>query len=150
SQGTCLWSRSMGDAEKQEPYGIALDGSGNVVVVGRFAGTLDFGEGSAPLVSAGGVDVFVAKLNPGGHTLWSKRFGEIQDQEGWGVSVGADDQIVITGRFQYMMDVGQVGDELMSAGDLDTFVMALDPMGNHLWSTSFGTPSPDMGYGVAL
>jgi hypothetical protein len=44
--------------------GIAADPTGGAVVVGHFPTTLDFGDSSGPLVSAGGFDMFVAHITP--------------------------------------------------------------------------------------
>lgn len=47
----------------------AVDASGNLVMFGRFSGTLDFGGG--PITPNGG---FLVKLDPSGAHLWSHRF----------------------------------------------------------------------------
>lgn len=48
--GNHIWSQSFGDAGIQEGRGIATDNPGNVIMTGRFRGTVDFGGG--PLSSA--------------------------------------------------------------------------------------------------
>jgi hypothetical protein len=59
--GNYRWARGYGDPQDQEAWGIAVDPTAaDVLVVGGFQGTLDFG--CNPLVSMGGTDVFVAKL----------------------------------------------------------------------------------------
>ncbi|MBI4702842.1 MAG: hypothetical protein HY744_17130 [Deltaproteobacteria bacterium] len=61
--GLHLWSKRFGDAsDGQAGYRAAVDGSGNVFVVGRFEGSADFGGG--PLKSEGLGDIFLAKLGP--------------------------------------------------------------------------------------
>jgi hypothetical protein len=62
SSGNHVWSKRFGDASVSVVSATAIDSAGNVVVAGGFGGTLDFGNG--PLVSAGGHDVFLAKLTP--------------------------------------------------------------------------------------
>ena len=75
SQSLCHdWSQRFGDAGVQEAYGIATDGTGNVVVTGKFQGNVDFGGGA--LTSEGGSDIFVAKFDAYGNHLWSQRFGD--------------------------------------------------------------------------
>jgi len=78
--GQHLWSKSFGDASGQKVNGIAVDGSGNVVVTGQLSGSIDIGGG--PLVSQGGDDVFAAKLDAGGLHIWSKSFGGAEHQAG--------------------------------------------------------------------
>jgi hypothetical protein len=57
-----LWSKRFGDTGYQNATATAVDGAGNVLLTGNFVGTVDFGGG--PLSSAGGYDIFVAKLSP--------------------------------------------------------------------------------------
>jgi hypothetical protein len=59
--GSHLWSRSYGDAQKQTSAGVAVGPSGDLFLAGTFAGRIDFGGG--PLESAGGTDIFVARLH---------------------------------------------------------------------------------------
>jgi len=56
---------------------LAADAAGNVYRLGSFSGTLDAGTG--PLTSAGGVDAFVVKYDAAFNPLWSKRFGDAND-----------------------------------------------------------------------
>lgn len=151
SSGKHIWSHAFGDSDKQEPAGLALDGDGDVVVVGRFGGVIDFGGSSVPIASAGNLDVFVAKLSSSGETLWSERFGGIQSQEGGGVATGADGSIVLTGRFQSLLELGGGVPDLSAMGkDMDVFLVKLDAQGHHLWSTELGTTSQDAAYSVAM
>src|SRR5260370_27876741 len=61
SAGVCLWSRRFGGAGDEIVKRVALDGSGNIVVVGKFSGTSDFG--GRVLTSAGGPELFIAKAS---------------------------------------------------------------------------------------
>src|SRR5262249_26201036 len=72
SSGAHLWSKSLGSTSTDTGYGIGVDSSGNVFVIGIFQGTVDFGGGG--LTSAGGSDIFLAKYSSSGAHLWSKRF----------------------------------------------------------------------------
>ncbi|WP_437293582.1 hypothetical protein [Sorangium sp. So ce426] len=71
--GDVEWVRHFGDQAYQDVYGLSVDGEDNVVVLGSFEGTVDFGAG--PVSSAGAQDIFLFKLDPAGITLWSKGVG---------------------------------------------------------------------------
>src|SRR5678815_5844983 len=71
-----VWSRAFGDTSFQSGRSIAIDAAGNVVVVGDFEGTVDFGGGPmGPTTGGKDFDAYVAKFDPAGNHLWSKWFG---------------------------------------------------------------------------
>jgi len=57
--GAHLWSQAFGDTFSEAGHSIAM-GNSSVVITGYFGNQVDFGGGS--LVTAGGLDVFVAKF----------------------------------------------------------------------------------------
>ena len=140
-----MWSAGYGDSGEQEGEDVAVDASGNVVVVGQAKGTIDFGGGA--LTSAGEWDVFVAKLDPNGNHLWSKRFGDAADQRASEVAVDAAGNVFVTGWFQGTMNFG--GSNLTSAGAFDVFVAKFAPNGSHLWSKQFGNNFYQVSGGIA-
>jgi len=135
SEGSHLWSQRFGDGDLQRASALAVDAPGNVVVTGRFSGTVDFGGGT--LTSAGSDDIFVAKFGSDGSHLWSKRFGDGSVQVATAVAVDASGNVVVTGYFSGTVDFG--GGTLTSAGyDDDIFVAKFGADGSHLWSQRFG------------
>lgn len=141
-----VWAERFGDDGYQFAEGVAIDGAGNVVVIGSFAGSVDFGGGA--LDSAGGNDVFVAKLGPKGEHLWSKRFGNANEQVGLGVAVDPDGNVLLTGMFDGSIDFG--GETLMSAGFKDIFIAKLNSEGGHIWSKKFGDGANQIGQSIAV
>src|SRR5690606_23207368 len=71
--GDHAWSLRFGDGNDQAAYAVAVDASGHAHVAGRFAGTIDPGDG--PLVSAGNYDAFLVKYSPIGNAVWSQSLG---------------------------------------------------------------------------
>jgi len=60
TEGAAQWVVSGGGAENEYAYGVVNDVSGSVYLTGVFAGTAGFGANN--LASAGGNDIFVAKI----------------------------------------------------------------------------------------
>lgn len=131
--GTHLWSKCFGE-QTTEAQSVAIDVSGNVIIVGYFDGIVDFGGGA--LVSMGSVDIFVAKFGPDGAHLWSKCFGDSIGQLAEAVAVDASGNVFVAGHFGGSVDFG--GGELVSAGIQDIFIAKLGSDGTHLWSRRFG------------
>jgi hypothetical protein len=135
-----------GNGTQIVPEDIAVDGSGNVAVVGYFYTEADFGGG--PLMSAGDHDAFVVKFDSQGKHLWSKRFGDSLYQYGRCVAFDALGNVVVAGRFWGGINLG--GATLTSAGGPDVFIAKLDPQGQHLWSRRGGGPLIDEALAVAV
>jgi uncharacterized protein (AIM24 family) len=148
ANGTHVWSKRFGGTGQDETVdGVAVDGSGNVVVTGRFQGSVNFG--GAGLTSAGGQDVFLAKYSSSGTHLWSKRFGGTLGDRGNSVAVDGNGNVVVTGTFSGSIDFG--GGALTSSGTQDLFLAKFSGTGGHLWSKRFGgSSSYDVGTGVAV
>jgi len=146
ASGGHVWSKRFGDLERQTSKAIAIDGDGNVVVVGNFRGMMDPGGGL--LDSAGGDDVFVVKFDAAGTHLWSKRFGDVEDDMASSVAVDGAGNIVVTGSFRGTINFG--GLPLSSAGGTDVFIVEFDADGNRLWSKRFGGLHDEQGVGVAV
>jgi hypothetical protein len=143
--GKHLWSKAFGDAATQYAEGIAVDADGGVVLCGEHDGTIDFGGGL--LVSAGGFDGYLAKLDGTGQHVWSKSFGSaVADEGAYSVAVAADGAIAVTGPFNADTDFG--GGLLTNAGGGDVFVAKLGADGEHLWSKGFGDAGMQWGTGV--
>jgi fibronectin type III domain protein/beta-propeller repeat-containing protein len=151
SAGTHLWSERFGGTGSTDSgNGVAVDGSGNVVLTGNFGGTTDFGSGA--LTSVGGDDIFVAKFSSAGTPVWSKRFGDPFSMAGFdvgrAVAVDGSGNVVVTGVFLGAVNFG--GGALTGAGSTDVFVAKFSSAGTHLWSKRFGGTTIDEGLSVAV
>lgn len=137
--GGFQWHRSFGAAGDEAGLRLAFDAAGNLVVAARGTSTIDFGGG--PLQSAGGTDLFLARLAPDGEHLWSKRFGDAANQfdDGYALAVAADGQIAVAGDFEGTIDFG--GGPLVAKNIGDPFLARFDPDGKHVWSKAFKTGS---------
>jgi hypothetical protein len=141
------WASRAGDASDQTALGVAFDPQGNVLVTGSFHGTIDWGGG--PLVSAGGSDIFLVKLDKAGKHLWSKRFGDASDQTATAIAVSAIGEVWITGAITGTVDFG--GAPLASADPLaDAFLAAFSANGTHNFSKRFGGVSAQRGTALAI
>jgi hypothetical protein len=144
-QGEAIWATSAGDSNEQRLNSVAMSSSGEIVITGAFAGKITLG--GQTLTSAGGFDIFVAKLDPTGKVVWSQSFGDQFDQSGNGVALDSSGNVFVTGDFKGTVNLG--GEVLVSGGSEDIFVASLDPTGKHLWSKRFGDIAYQSGRSVA-
>jgi hypothetical protein len=122
--GKCLWRAGVGAADDPQYGGaIAVDNTGNVLLVGGFSGSVDFGGGA--FVSAGGNDLFLLKLDAAGEHLWSRRAGSPLNDAVNGVAVDSVGNILVIGYFNGTVDFGT--GPLVSEGAADVFVAKFGP-----------------------
>lgn len=145
--GTTTWVKTAGNNASQISWAVATDKQGNGVIVGQFAGTMNFGPG-VTITSAGSTDIFVAKYDAAGTVLWAKRYGDVVAQRATGVAIDSAGNIVIVGDYAGTVNFGGVN--LTTAGSSDIFVAKLDAMGNHVWSSTYGNVFTQLATSVAI
>lgn len=135
--GAHVFDRRFGDAEYQnDSGGIAVDGQGNVVFVGDFQGTIDFGDG--PIESAGDHDLLLAKLDPGGDTVWARTFGGKGAEQAGPIAVDSRGRVAVAGSFEGAVDFGGGPMTSTQGYHFNLFVAEVDGNGQHRWSKRFG------------
>ena len=120
TDGMLLWGKRFGANGADVARSVTFDPFDAVVLAGDFSGTVNFGGGN--LVSAGGTDVVVLKLDAGGEHVWSRRAGDAGAQVAAGVASDTDGPFV-TGTFAGTIDFG--GGAMTSAGGNDVFLIKL-------------------------
>ncbi len=146
--GKPLWSKGFGDSGEQRGVGIAVDSASNVLLVGNFGGTVNFGGGAIKSTGAG-FDIFVAKLDADGAHMWSKGFGDSGIQVSTSVAVDGKSNVLVTGYFTSSVNFG--GGPLTSAGsNTDVFVAKLSASGQDLGSMSYGDMGSQQGTSIAV
>jgi hypothetical protein len=122
-----VWTKAYGGAG--EDYGVAIQPTldGNYVITGT---TSSFG--------ANGKNVWVAKIDTNGDTLWTRVYGNNLEDVGYGVCCTSDNGYIVAG---YINGTGQ-----WTAGDL--WLLKTDASGDTLWTKIYGTSGEDFGFDV--
>lgn len=128
--------------------GVAVDGAGNIILIGEYQGTVASDGVSLPS-TVGGIDVFVVKLDTDGNPKWSKSFSGFGDQYGASVSAAANGDVFILGTMNGVMNF-DAQTPLGVDGGPDVFVARLDATtGVTEWSKNFGNVDFQYGWSVA-
>lgn len=140
--GNYLWARRVGGTSAFDTgNGIALDSDDNVLITGRFDGTVDFDPGAAVnnLTSVGGGDAFVLKLNSAGNFVWAKSMGGTFGEEGMDIVCDAFDNVYTTGDLRSNtadFDPGPGTFNLSPTGSWEVYLSGLDAAGNFMWAVA--------------
>jgi hypothetical protein len=146
--GALVWASSFGGSVHDNGTSLALDAAGNVYATGGFTGITDFDPGPNiyNLTSAGGLDVFVLKLDASGNFGWVKQMGAAQStaiggDEGKTIALDAAGNIFILGRFEGTADFDPgagVANLTAPGGFGDVFVCKLTAQGDYVWAKQWG------------
>lgn len=150
AEGEFVWAKRYGAEGYDEAWDMTTDPDGNIFITGVFGGLVDFnpGGGVANLMSEGGSDIYLLKLNPDGEYLWAKHFGGPQGDGPGSVARDASGQIYLTGYFSNTADFdpGPGTFPLTSESGADVFVLKLSAAGNPVWVKRLGGTGNDFGY----
>ena len=160
-----VWSTYFGGNGGDWAWSVAVDGSGNVFVVGRTSSTSGF-----PLVDPGGgayyantynggsVDAFIAKFSGSNLSLvWSTYFGGNGDDVAFSVAVDGSGNVFVVGLtesatgFPLADPGGGAYYDNTHNGDHDAFIAKFSGSNLSLvWSTYFGGDDYEQAWSVAV
>jgi len=153
--GNLAWAVQLAGAGYVESYGMAVDGSGSVFVVGYFDGTVDFDPGAGTFnltAPATSYDAFVLKLNSSGIFQWAASISTTGENYAYDVAVDSNGDVITVGEFDGTADFdpGAGTDNIDAGGSGFNFIWKLDSTGAYVWTktvdwivTSVATDSSD-------
>lgn len=148
------WVKTWGGSSTETASILRNDSEGNIYMVGKFSGTMDFdpGAGVVNKTSNGGFDIYILKLNSVGAFLWVKTFGNASNDIVEHAEVDQLDNILLTGRFVDSIDFdpSSAVDTKTSNGFSDVYILKLSDTGNYLWSKTFGASKHETSRGLAI
>ena len=130
SNGNFIWAKSMGGSiGSEDGRSITTDVSGNVYTTGYFENTVDFdpGAGTFNLISNGGKDIFIQKLDSNGTFIWAKSMGTTGIDHGFSITTDASGIVYTVGAFSGTVDFdpGAGTFNVTSNGYIDLFIQKL-------------------------
>ena len=137
SEGSERWTREIGN-------GTADDAATALVVRARALFLAGWTAGTLPAqTTAGGLDAFLTKLQPGGSAAWARQFGSAADDEAAAlVAIGKG--VYVAGSTMGALPDGA------HAGETDGFLRKYSPrFGTEVWTSQLGTADHDGVFGVA-
>eukprot|EP01031_Cornospumella_fuschlensis_P025340 gene25340-30599_t len=139
TNGTRLWTRLVGDADRDEGYAVSVDvSSGDVYVVGSLFGSID------NEAHVGDMDVIVMKYSSSGDRQWTRMLGSKAPDEARAVAVDGSGAIFVAGTFADRFD----DQSIVNANNI--FLAKYLSDGTLVWLKQLGNTGWDFCYGVAL
>jgi hypothetical protein len=138
SNGNQLWIQQVGSTGIDEAWGIAIDSSGNVNVVGSTYGSIVSGTSNAGLS-----DIFAAQYTQTGSQNWIVQFGSTGYEEPLAAAVDANGNLYIAGYTSGILPSGGT-----SSGGFDAFLAQYSSSGSQSWVQQLGSSGADAAYAV--
>jgi hypothetical protein len=133
---------------------MAMDGSGDVYVVGEFNFTADFDPGPdvSELSPVGSGDVFLSKFSSDGIWQWTKTISGSGTEKGLCVQIDVLGGVLVCGSFtgKADFDPGIEHAYKTSVGYSDAYVVRFDPSGNFTWAVTWGGGAADWANKMAV
>lgn len=133
-----LWAKAVGGAGLDSANALAVTGT-NIFVTGSFSGTANFTVSN--LVSAGGSDVFVARLDPNGNWIWATRGGGTSNSFANTLVTDLNQNVIVAGDYSGTVTFGST--TLTNGGGTDLFLSRLSPSGTWLEARRGGSANND-------
>jgi hypothetical protein len=148
STSSLSFSTFLGGSNFDQVYALAVDSAGNVYVTGQTA-SANFPTRTGG--QDGNRDVFVAKLDSGGHLTYLTILGGLQTDTPRGLAVDASGNVYVTG-FTSSMDFPTTAGayRTTSSGNEDGFVFKLNSSGGLVYSTYLGGSGRDFATAIAI
>ncbi len=147
------WVKTFGqhgsNNHHMRPYGIDIDGEGNIITAGFFIGDFDFDpRPGVHIIYSNPYDCFILKLNRQGEFVWVKVIGNALDSDtGNDVVVDAANNIYTIGSFGKVVDFDPgPGTHVITSPEYDVPVLVkLSATGDFTYAAPFQSLSYGMG-----
>ena len=143
SAGSYIWNARVGGTGSADDIANAIDGSGNVYIMGRYTGTIIIytsGEASSTtLGNSGGYDNYIAKYTSAGVLLWATRMASTGNEYQKGISVDLAGNVYVHGSHEgnpitFYNVGGSIGGTLTRTAPSDAYLAKYTTNGLFVWA----------------
>ncbi|MCD4681238.1 MAG: hypothetical protein K8S00_12710, partial [Bacteroidales bacterium] len=153
TSGVVQWVKSAGgSSDDDDTYGVSVNTYGDCYICGNFGGTATFGTGVS-VISAGGLDAYLAKYNSAGVLQWVNRMGGSGNDIAFACASDQSGNVGVTGYFNGTASFDATTN-LTSSGYADIFIakytsastlMFAEKAGGSNWEEERGMNTDNLG-----
>ncbi len=163
NDGNFIWAKQFGNGpivySGSQIYDMKCDGTGNIILTGRFYITCDFDPGAGVhnvSSSPGSIgDGFICKLDADFNFIWVRTLGQVGGYNVFlqplGIDIDGSGDIVTTGYFigNFDFDPGP-GTQFYNSDRYDCYILKLSSAGTSIWAKIISGSQEDMGHDVVI
>ncbi len=124
--GDALWTRTFGGADYDVGYSVQQTADGGYIIAG-----------STRSLGSGRYDVYLVKTDVKGRMIWTRTYGDTNDDGARSVQQTADGGFIVAGCT-----------ESFGAGQGDVYLVRTDAVGDTMWTRTYGGAGHDEGFSV--
>ena len=149
SNGSISWLKNFGGTGRDISNSSSVFSDNSIIISGYFKDTVSFGSTTLSSFGDGDYDgdIFIAKLDSTGNTVWAKNFGGSEGDSASDIQTLDDGSSIVSGWFRDSASFGST--TLTSNGSTDAFFTKLDSNGSVSWIKQFGGIGLDVIYGIS-
>lgn len=144
TSGQLVWATYFGGDDIDKSHGVAIDGSGNVIISGITYSSQNIATPGAhqEINMLGWGDAFIAKFNSNGQRLWGTYYGGTGNEYMHRITADNNDNIYVCGRTNSTTNISTPGayQETLAGGE-DIFLAKFNASGQRQWGTYIGGPT---------
>lgn len=150
--GNRIWSTYFGGELHDFAASVVVNSLNEIYISGHTLSYTNIATLGAHQESFFGVSAaFLAKFSDQGQLTWSTYYGNSAFQEGYGIALDNNENILLTGFSNASSGIASPGAYQTSlAGEMDAFLVKFNPSGQRIWGTYFGGLANDFGYDVCV
>jgi hypothetical protein len=145
--GDLVWVKTFGGPSDDTIYRVVVDAQGSIFTLGTFIYEASWGGEKFKAAGNSDTDIALAKYDPDGNHLWSKRFGNTFNDVAGGLAVDPAGNVTFTGSFDESITFGET--EYLAKGASDIVVARFTSGGDLIWARTWGADREDVGFGIA-
>ena len=153
SDGSLLWTKTIGSTGFDFAFSVCSDPSGNVLVAGMFQGTVNFNPGgSASNVTASGTaGIYTLKLDSSGSFVWVRTLPGVPSGNNYSLKTDSSGNVYLLSSFINTVDFnpGASIDNFTSVG-VDCFLSKYTGAGLYDWTKVIGGSDDQRGKSLAI
>lgn len=151
ANGLRQWGTYYGGSDNDYGTGIAVEASGNILIIGTTSSNNAIATTVAhqPAYGGGISDAFIAKFDTSGTRLWATYYGGSMEDKGNGIIIDANGNILIVGVTSSNNAIASLGAyQTTNGGNSYAYIAKFNSSGINIWGTYYGGSGTDLGNGI--
>ena len=152
SLGAVVWARKAGSTAEDVAYGVEVDTSNNVYVVGDFYGPSIIVENDTLFNNGiGAIDMIIIKYDEAGNLLWAKNEGGTLEEHPSSLVIDEFGDIYVAGTFSSANVI--IGSDTITnnnTGEYNFFIIKYNESGTVQWAKGWGGSLSEYGRSITI